>query len=217
MDTLRRLVALSALIVMVLCVCGAVQATTITFDEFPDGTAIGPDTYGYLGVHFSPGANDPNGTIYAAGTWNLTGPSGPQFSGWSTVNSAGMTTASSGLQITFDFPVSEFSIDFATGTGSTVITTLDLDWFAYDGNVLAGFGSIEFPPEADAGEDIWITLDITADLFFSFDTLAISYRSSTTSPNIGFDNMKFTPDVPVPGTVLLLGSGLVPFLLRRRK
>jgi len=205
---------LGGVLVALWCVL-PVQAATITFDEFeayqPDTTPtpINQNTYAYMGVYFSPGGSPSNtaGTITEGGTWGLTGNNGPQFAGWS------VEGGSSGFEVAFADPLTSFSIWVAQGEGSDVDTSITFKLYT-DTGVLAYQESLEeTPSEQGTWEEIDLTYYISAmpapitGIVFIYDSAGF--------PNMGFDNMTFT-HVPVPATFLLLGSGLISLMMRRR-
>lgn len=199
----RTLFAVAGMACLVLGVSSGARAGTITFDEFGSGTTIDSNTYAGVGVHFAPNWGDNTGVIMAGGTWGITGINGPQFSAWTPVAS------SSGFTVHFDDPQSQFSICIALGTDPGV--GADFTWMAFNDNGQVGMGTSSFPGTPGT----WTTFTITSAMVGGnpFNEVALMYACSGNQPQVGYD----FPAVPVPASLLLLGSGLIPLLPRRKR
>jgi hypothetical protein len=186
-------------VLLTLCLVAAAHADIITFDD-PGVTAgsnlAGIETYQLMGVYFLPHADDPTGTVMAAGEFGLD--NGTNFAACTS------PTTFSGLRIEFENPIDSFSIDYALGAGSTIESGENI-YFQVAGYPL---------PQQFGAPGEWETMEITG--MGTFDSVTIYYDAGGNAPNVGFDNLVFTT-VPVPAAVLLFGSGLVPVFLRRRK
>lgn len=119
-----------------------VQATIITFDEFPadNGGTLFPTRYSYLGVTFiSPDDGGTQGGVSNGdpGNWDLDGTNGPIFSGFN--------GSSYSMTMLFSGDVSGFSLDASRANGSSPDTTLTLTGWE-NGSLIEsttiGFGAI---------------------------------------------------------------------------
>lgn len=183
------------------------QAATIIFDEVPAGTLLSNDAnhpYDDLyGVHFSEISSGANETTYAGGSWGRTGTNGPNFYGFDGpgVASAGYAR---GIIITFDEDVTAISFDYALGSLSMPRT---IRYYAYDDGEQVGTGTIS--PTSS-----WKTLSYEG----TFDSFKVQMQNcgSGTRDRWVMDNLTFA-QVPIPGSLLLLASGLAGILRMRGK
>ena len=109
----------------------------------------------------------------------------------------------------FQDPISSFSIDFARGDGSDVTNSLHIKLFDDLGQQLVQLNWGLSPI------GVWDTIvldSIIAGIPAAVMGVSILYPTAG-SPNMGFDNMTM---VPLPATLLLLGSGLVTVVFRRK-
>ena len=218
---MRRLITLCGCIALLLCLGVPAQAatTTITFDEIEAWNSNPPylgDEYLHLGVQFVSmdwymvGGID--GGIYDP-TWGIVGSNGEQFAAFD-----GSTEAfweSAGFRLSFDVPM-HITLDYTTGEGTT--TYSDMYWMVEteEGVWLTGI-----LPVAPVGE--WLTLDVSTLIDDQYgnplgavDNFQLALPMVQGESFFGMDNLQFAP-VPIPASLLLLGTGLVPLLRLRRK
>ena len=166
----------------------------LTFDDLPQGTMVG-DHYASLGVHF--GLTDfgvmeglTNGD---SGNWGLDGTSGPFFDGFN-----GLLPSTYSMTLTFDAPVSSFSLDASRSNGSSSGDTLTVSGFL--GATLIETRTVTF------GEiNNWTTISLHG----VFDRVAWSGQGAFEFHPYGVDNVNFVV-VPEPSTfALLIGAGVV--------
>lgn len=184
--------------------------TTINFENTPLG-AVGAGTNLGSGVTLSVG-NTPNSRISASqninGTFNTT-PGGRNFFSFVTQFVPLGTTATATATFAFASPIDAFG-GYFSGLGSD--TTFTLNFF--DGSLqtltLAGGSSATamFFGFTDPGAGI------------ASITLTDSW-TNTAGNNFGYfvgvDDVQFSSAVPEPASMLLLGSGLVTLVARRRR
>jgi hypothetical protein len=175
------------------------HAATIAFDDVPQSAHVG-EHYAPLGVHF--GLTDfgvqeglANGD---SGSWGLNGTVGAFFDGFN-----GGSPSTYSMTLTFDAPVTLFSLDASRSDGSNPSDTLTVSGFL--GATLVDTRTITF-----STINSWTVLSLAG----TFDTVKWSGNGSGFHP-YGIDNITFSV-VPEPSTFsLLIGAGIM--LLRRRR
>lgn len=180
------------------------NADTITFDEFPANNNNSPITtlYAALGVTF---ASDNSGTWGGLsngdpGNWDLEGTNGPAFLGNNGVNNSNTYVTS----IFFSSPMSNVSFDVSRSLGSSLGQTLTASAFA--GSTLLGFISFSL---GDINQWTMISFGFGGGI----DSVILDGSQAGFSP-YGVDNLQFTSAIPLPGSLLLLATGLA--LLRQK-
>ena len=188
-----------ALALALSCLIGTVAtATTITFDEFPPTNNNGALTVPYagLGVTFGSDNSGTWGGVSAGdpGNWNLEGTNGPAFLGNNGLNNGStyVTTvlfSSSGGLVSFDVSRSNGSSGGQTLTASV-----------YNGALLLGTTTITL-----GDVNTWSSLSFAV---AGIDKLVLDGSDEGFSP-YGIDNLTFGDAVPEPGSLMLLGGGLL--------
>ena len=122
---MKSVTAAPVIIVALVLAQAMMSAVTLTFDDVPQGAQVG-EHYAPLGVHFDLtdfGVQEglANGD---SGNWGLNGTSGPFFDG---CNGASPGTYS--MTLTFDAPVTLFSLDASRSNGSDSKDTLSVSGF----------------------------------------------------------------------------------------
>lgn len=176
----------------------------LTFDDLPVsppvafvGAQVG-DQYASKGVHFS--LTD-WGVVDAPGNWGLVGTNGRDFDGFN-------GRSGSGMRLTFDTGVSNFSMDFAAGDGG-LPGTLVIQ--------AVGAAGIQTQTIPFGAFNQWqtVTFDeqgITSVLFH------VDVQGNPIYFDYGVDNIRFETPVPEPSALILLCSaalGLIFSRLRR--
>lgn len=189
----------------------------INFDEMaawntePPTIADNDAVYVGMGADFVyalDGTSD--GAIQDAGNWGINVSEGGQFLGCDGV--LGGSGWSSGFVIEFAEVQSSVMFDFTIGTGTT--GTQDLAWNVVNGASFVGFGSAALPAVGD-----WVTVTAAPMMGSEFTALIVYIPFEEGEVVLaGYDNINFdgTAIVPIPASVLLLGTGLLP-LIRLRK
>lgn len=179
------------------------HGAVLTFDDLPRGTKVG-DQYASLGVHFDLsdfGVQEglANGD---SGIWLLDGTSGPFFDGFN-----GGESSTYSMTLTFDAPVSSFSLDASRSNGSLSGDTLTVSGFL--GATLIETRTVTF------GEiNNWTTVSLPG----VFDRVMWSGQGLGYHP-YGVDNINFT-SVPEPSMYALApigGFGLLAVVRSRRR
>ena len=116
--------------------------------------------------------------------------------------------SSSRTRVTFANPASAFSVDIGDKGEDADIIYLSL--YRADGVLISAISG-----EIDEGDNNFHTLEYD---YGSFDIAYVDFWGvdPTGKNTVYFNNVSFTP-VPLPGSLLLLGSGLVTCMLSRRK
>jgi len=177
--------------------------STITFGEhvFPDGSAL-ITQYEDLGVTFSP-------NVYYFSTPNVILPSIPPYFDNTLVTNFIPNIRNIG-QIVMSFTQPQTESAFALGTRIGVITTFQ----AFLGGSLV--------ESATATTDFNLSNNFFGFRDITFDTISIQAVSSGVTQPLALDNIQLptapTPlSVPEPGTILLIGSGVMAFLVGSKK
>ena len=201
----NRIIALIA--VGLLAIPVAANAGSICFDEYAPDNTNGPmpaDRYSSLGVTFN--ATD-DGTTWDGlsdgdpGNWDLEGTCGSTFSGFNG-NSYGLT-------MLFSTDVEDFALDAARSNGSSAGNELTVQGW-HNGSMV---------------EMLTLVLgDVNSWTTFALSSVVDEVRLFGTGAGFhpfGIDNIRWNTagaEVPEPGTLALLGSGLLGIgLVRRRR
>lgn len=189
------------------CPCHAQGTVELRFDDLPSSVPVG-NQYGQFGVHFGsgdagvfPGLS--NGDL---GHWGLDGTAGQYFDGFN-------GHPDDSMRLTFDTPITSFSLDASRANGSQDQTYFSLQ--AYQGHSLVGsvgqfLGSV----------NQWTTFSVSGAAIDSiqFSAMGIGRGEGGLPLNyvgvFGIDNVRFTT-VPEPSILTpFMATGFLILLAR---
>jgi len=189
---------------------------TVTFDEIEAWNATPADggywiteEYADLGLHFVEGDYGWDGVVYDSGVGEFPATvDNSQFVGVASVHPDG-GVGSGGLVMTFDTDQTNVSFQYVVADGE--VAQMGGYWLFDDGVEVAA----EFIPVGSDTYNFTGAMSSTGD----FDKILFAVSLGATKPTAGaVDNLTFTETVvPIPASVLLLGTGLLPLLRLRRR
>jgi hypothetical protein len=206
---MRRVLIVVVTIIAALSFTGWADAetVTITFDEYsPIGSdwldrELGfiYDEYADQGVYFTQiDPADPDGTTYSGGVWSITGTNLPNF--------YGMNGWSRGIILDFNSEVTSISFDYRK---AGLVRPEEISYWIYDDGVEIGSGGVSITED-------WQTFEFDS---LPFDSIKLQMLGGQMlQDRWAMDDLTYDINaVPVPASILMLGTGLAGLVGMRRK